>query len=166
MNTESEQAMDETKRAVRNAIQIMQSPRVVTARLLVLLCYLFLLTEAGAGSSTEQLRATVDKVLTIVRSSNAKSKTQIINQRAQLIAAIYPRFDFQEMAKRSLGRHWARRSPEEQREFVEIFAALMGERMPLTLNPIPVKMSFTRGRKKTRTMRKWTPSSLPRKDRP
>jgi phospholipid transport system substrate-binding protein len=126
INTESELAMDETKRAVRNAIQTMQRPRIVTARLLVLLCYLFLLTEAGAGSSTEQLRATVDKVLTIVRSSNPKSKTQIGNQRAQLIAAIYPRFDFQEMAKRSLGRHWARRSPEEQREFVGIFAALMG----------------------------------------
>ncbi len=92
----------------------------------MLLCYLFLLTEVGAGDPTEQLRATVDKVLTIVRSSNPKSKTQIFNQRAQLIAAIYPRFDFQEMAKRSLGRHWARRSPEEQREFVGIFAALMG----------------------------------------
>ncbi len=126
INTESEQAMDETKRAVRNAMQTLQRPRFVTARLLVLLCYLFLLTEAGAGDPTEQLRATVDKVLTIVRSSNPKSKTQIINQRAQLIAAIYPRFDFQEMAKRSLGRHWARRSPEEQREFVGIFAALMG----------------------------------------
>jgi phospholipid transport system substrate-binding protein len=30
------------------------------------------------------------------------------------------------MAKRSLGPNWARRTPEEQREFVEIFAALMG----------------------------------------
>ena len=126
INTESEQAMDDTQRAVRNAIQTMQWPRVVTARLLVLLCYLFLLTGAGAGDPTEQLRSTVDKVLTIVRSSNPKSKTQVVDQRAQLIAAIYPRFDFQEMAKRSLGRHWARRSPEEQREFVGIFAALMG----------------------------------------
>ena len=39
---------------------------------------------------------------------------------------IYPRFDFTEMAKRSLGDHWAGRRPEEQREFVTIFAAMMG----------------------------------------
>ncbi|MEA2658959.1 MAG: hypothetical protein QOF64_1555, partial [Candidatus Binatota bacterium] len=36
INTESELAMDETKRAVRNAIRTTQRPRVVTARLLVL----------------------------------------------------------------------------------------------------------------------------------
>jgi hypothetical protein len=30
------------------------------------------------------------------------------------------------MAKRSLGRHWAGRTLEEQREFVKVFAALMG----------------------------------------
>jgi phospholipid transport system substrate-binding protein len=30
------------------------------------------------------------------------------------------------MAKRSLGPHWARRTAEEQREFVGIFAALTG----------------------------------------
>ncbi len=40
-------------------------------------------------------------------------------QRAQLVEVIYPRFDFTEMAKRSLARHWAGRTPEEQREFVK-----------------------------------------------
>jgi phospholipid transport system substrate-binding protein len=43
-----------------------------------------------------------------------------------LAEAIYPRFDFAEMAKRSLGPHWVRLTPEEQREFVKIFTALMG----------------------------------------
>jgi phospholipid transport system substrate-binding protein len=46
-------------------------------------------------------------------------------QRAQLVEVIYPRFDFTEMAKRSLGRHWTGRTPEEQREFVTIFAAML-----------------------------------------
>jgi phospholipid transport system substrate-binding protein len=79
-----------------------------------------------AGSPTEQVRATVDKVLTIVRSPNPKSKAQIEAQRAQLPEVISPRFDFTEMAKRSLGPNWARRTSEEQREFVKIFTALMG----------------------------------------
>jgi phospholipid transport system substrate-binding protein len=30
------------------------------------------------------------------------------------------------MAKRSLGRHWIGRTPEERRDFVKIFAALLG----------------------------------------
>ncbi len=37
---------------------------------------------------------------------------------------IYPRFDFTEMARRSLGPHWGSRTPEEQREFV-IIAGLL-----------------------------------------
>ena len=40
---------------------------------------------------------------------------------------IYPRFDFAEMAKRTLGPHWSRRTAEEQREFVSIFAGLLGK---------------------------------------
>ena len=93
--------------------------------LLLLLCYLLLPAVAGADSPTEQVRITVDKVLTIVRRPNPKSKAQMEAQRAQLAEVISPRFDFPEMAKRSLGRHWAGRTPEEQREFVEILAALL-----------------------------------------
>lgn len=93
--------------------------------LLLLLCYLLLPAVAGADSPTEQVRTTVDKVLTIVRRPNPKSKAQMEAQRAQLAEVISPRFDFPEMAKRSLGRHWAGRTPEEQREFVEILAALL-----------------------------------------
>ena len=79
-----------------------------------------------AGGPTEQVRSTVDKVLTIVRSSHPTSKAQMEARRVQLAEVIYPGFDFTEMAKRSLGRHWAGRTPEEQREFVTIFAAMMG----------------------------------------
>jgi len=79
-----------------------------------------------AGGPTDQVRGTVDKVLTIIRSSHPTSKAQLDAQRAQLVEVIYPRFDFTEMAKRSLGRHWTDRTPEERREFVTIFAAMLG----------------------------------------
>jgi len=100
--------------------------RCIVVSILFLLCCLVLPGVSRAGSPTEQVRATVDKALTIVTRSNQRSKAQLEEQRAKLIEAIYPRFDFPEMAKRSLGPNWARRTPEEQREFVEIFAALMG----------------------------------------
>ena len=95
--------------------------------LAVFLLSSFLLPSSSrAGGPTEQVRGTVDKVMTIVRSSHPTSKAQMEAQRAQLLQVIYPRFDFTEMAKRSLGRHWAGRTPEEQREFVKIFAGLLG----------------------------------------
>jgi phospholipid transport system substrate-binding protein len=100
--------------------------RFVTVGLLFLLCCLALPEASRAGSPTEQVRATVDQVLAIVRSPNPKSKQEMVEQRAKLVEVIYPRFDFSEMAKRSLGPNWPRRTPEEQQEFVGIFAALMG----------------------------------------
>ena len=94
----------------------------VSVSLVFLISYLLLSSPSRAESPTEQVRATVDKVLTLVKNPAAQKK----NLRARLAEVIYPRFDFAEMAKRSLGPHWARRTPEEQREFVKVFAALMG----------------------------------------
>jgi len=95
--------------------------------LAILLTYLLLPAASWSGSPMEQVRTTVDRVLTLVRNPNPKSKAQIDAQRRQLVEVISPRFDFSEMAKRSLGRHWAGCTSEEQREFVKVFAALMGK---------------------------------------
>jgi phospholipid transport system substrate-binding protein len=106
--------------------QIVSRPAVTIVGLLFLLSYLLLPVASTAGGPMEQVRATVDRVLAIVRNPNAKSKVQIDAQRAKLVEVISPRFDFSEMAKRSLGRHWAARTSAEQREFVKVFATLMG----------------------------------------
>jgi phospholipid transport system substrate-binding protein len=105
---------------------IISQTGVRVASALILLSCLSLPVASAAGSPMEQVRATVDRVLAIVRNPNPKSKVQIDAQRAQLVEVISPRFDFAEMSKRSLGRHWASRTPEEQREFVKVFATLMG----------------------------------------
>ena len=104
----------------------MTEVRIAGVCLVFLVSALLLPAPLRADSPTEQVRATVDKVLTIVRSPNPKSKAQIVAQRAQLLEVIHPRFDFTEMAKRSLGPNWAPRTTEEQREFVKIFTALIG----------------------------------------
>jgi phospholipid transport system substrate-binding protein len=118
--------LDELNRSVSKATKRILPARSIAATLFFVLCHLLLPTGSRADSPTEQVRTTVDQVLAIVRSSNPKSKAQMEAQRAQLLEVISPRFDFPEMAKRSLGRHWAGRSAEEQREFVKILAALLG----------------------------------------
>jgi phospholipid transport system substrate-binding protein len=75
---------------------------------------------AAAGLPTDQTRETADKVLGILQSGTNRDQ-----RRQQLRDTIYPRFDFSEMAKRSLGQHWSRRSPQEQQEFVKLFIPLL-----------------------------------------
>jgi phospholipid transport system substrate-binding protein len=99
----------------------------VTVATLFLLLFTFLGSSPSlAGASTEQLRATIEQVLTILSNSALKSKAQQQERRSQLAQAIHPRFDFAEMARRSLGSHWGDRTPEEQRDFVAIFTGLLG----------------------------------------
>jgi phospholipid transport system substrate-binding protein len=100
--------------------------KIVAVGFLFLFFCILLPSPLRAGAPTEQVRATVDKVLTIVRNPNLKPEAQKEDLQARLVEVIYPRFDFTEMAKRSLGPHWGRRTAEEQREFVKIFAALLG----------------------------------------
>lgn len=73
------------------------------------------------GSPTKQIRATVEKVLSILRDASLKSDDRQRERRAKLWRAISPQFDSAEMAKLSLGVHWDRRTPTEQREFVKVF---------------------------------------------
>lgn len=45
--------------------------------------------------------------------------------RAEIRQAALSLFDFDEMARRTLTRHWAARSPQEQAEFVKLFTDLL-----------------------------------------
>ena len=100
--------------------------RVAGVCLLFLFSCLLLPSLSRGGGPTEQMRTTLNKVLAIVRNSNSNSEGQKEDLRTRLTEVIYPRFDFTEMAKRSLGSHWGRRSAEEQREFVKVFTGLLG----------------------------------------
>lgn len=81
--------------------------------------------DSSAGVPTDQVRATVNRVLMILKDPALNSAGAKEARRAELSKAILPRFDFEEMAKRSLGAEWRRRTPAEQKEFVRLFTALL-----------------------------------------
>lgn len=78
-----------------------------------------------AGAPSDQMRSVIEKVLAVLKDPNLKSGAKKNERLEQLRQVIYPKFDFAEMAKRSLGAQWQRRSPEEQREFVKLFTELI-----------------------------------------
>ena len=76
--------------------------------------------DAAAGEATTQLSTTIDEFVKIlVNTPVAQLRASGLPERA--MALIYSRFDFSEMTKRSLGRHWQALDQSEQREFVEAF---------------------------------------------
>jgi phospholipid transport system substrate-binding protein len=81
--------------------------------------------EATAGAPTEQLRAQVDKVLKLLDDGALKAPDKARERRAAVRKVADDIFDFAETAKRSLGRHWAARTPEEREEFVKLFGDLL-----------------------------------------
>jgi phospholipid transport system substrate-binding protein len=80
---------------------------------------------ARAGVPTDQLRAHVDRVLQILQDPELKKESKAAERRAAIRKVANETFDFEETAKRSLGRHWQARTPEERRQFVPLFTDLL-----------------------------------------
>jgi phospholipid transport system substrate-binding protein len=80
---------------------------------------------ATAGVPTDQIKATVDKALVVLKDPGLKSASKNKERREQLKQILFTRFDFTEMAKRALGANWRRRTPKEQEEFVRLFTELL-----------------------------------------
>ena len=78
-----------------------------------------------AGEPEEKIKQTTDKILSIVTNPALKNPAKE-EERVRLIrSAVDERFDWEEMARRSLATHWAKRTPEERKEFVHLFADLL-----------------------------------------
>ena len=89
----------------------------------VVLTGLLVAPVAWAGVPTDQLRVQIDRVIKTVEDPELKSKTA--ERRAAVRKLANETFDFPEMAKRALARHWQPRTPAERDEFVKLFADLL-----------------------------------------
>jgi phospholipid transport system substrate-binding protein len=78
-----------------------------------------------AGEPLEMTRSAVEKVLVVLKDPKLKSPDMKNERIERLKTAINPIFDYDEMARRSLGAHWRRRSPAEQEEFLRLFRAFI-----------------------------------------
>jgi phospholipid transport system substrate-binding protein len=80
---------------------------------------------AVAGEPTDQMKQTIDKVISILTDPRLKNPDRA-EERGRLVRlAADERFDWEEMAKRSLARHWRNLTEEEKKEFVPIYADLL-----------------------------------------
>src|SRR5215203_2767787 len=77
----------------------------------------------AATSPSEAIKNTAGSVLSALRDPQLKSNPKQRQERIE--SALRERFDFDEMAKRSLGPNWAKQSPTDQKQFVKQFTDLL-----------------------------------------
>jgi len=80
-------------------------------------------SHAVASTPMEQIQQTVQQVLAVVNGASTTTEDEI---REKLREALMPRFDWVEMAKQALGKHWDS-EPGRQEEFVVAFAEFLGK---------------------------------------
>ncbi len=80
---------------------------------------------AVAGAPTEVVKGTVDEVIRILSDPALKAPSQKQHRRELVKRAVARHFDYEEMAKRSLGHPWRGLSRAQQAEFVRLFGELL-----------------------------------------
>jgi len=78
-----------------------------------------------AGEPTDQIKQTTDKILSIITNPALKPSSKTAEREKLIRQAVDERFDWEEMARRALATHWAKRTLEERKEFVRLFADLL-----------------------------------------
>ncbi len=80
---------------------------------------------AAAVSPTESIKRTIDEVLRILDDVELQRPARLMERRKKLEQVIASRFDYREMAKRSLPKQWKALTAAEQKEFVGLFQSFL-----------------------------------------
>jgi len=80
---------------------------------------------ALAAGPMEEMKQTTDKILSIVANPAFKAPSKTAERERLIRQAVDERFDWEEMARRSLATHWAKRTAGERKEFVGLFGDLL-----------------------------------------
>ena len=102
----------------------------MTRRRFVVVPLFFFMTLVISGSSiaggpTEDVRKTTDRLLAIVSDPAMKSADMAAERAKRIRKTVDERFDWKEMSKRTLARHWKKRTQREKEEFIDLFGKLL-----------------------------------------
>lgn len=79
----------------------------------------------AAASPTSAVKRTIDEVLRILDDKSLQQPSRLMERRKLLEKVIGARFDYREMAKRTLPTRWKTLTEAEQREFVDLFQSFL-----------------------------------------
>jgi phospholipid transport system substrate-binding protein len=79
----------------------------------------------AAVAPTEAVKRTIDEVLRILDDQEMQRPARLMERRKLLEKVIGARFDYREMAKRTLPARWKTLTEAEQKEFVDLFQSFL-----------------------------------------
>jgi phospholipid transport system substrate-binding protein len=80
---------------------------------------------AAAGIATDHLKGAIDRVIKTLEDPNLKGETKSAERRLAVRKIANDIFDWGEIARRSLARHWQPLSEQQRTEFVGLFSELL-----------------------------------------
>ena len=81
--------------------------------------------EARAGVPTDQLKGAIDRVVKTIEDPTLKGEDKAPDRRRAVRKVANDIFDWGEIARRSLARHWQPLTEQQRTEFVTLFADLL-----------------------------------------
>lgn len=81
-------------------------------------------TPALAGEPLERVKGTLEAALAVLNDPGLQGLEKEADRKAGVRKIIYDRFNFEEMAKESLGDHWKKLTAQQRKEFVDLFGDL------------------------------------------
>jgi phospholipid transport system substrate-binding protein len=100
-----------------------KSLRVVTALLIGCLCWP--VRAWAADSPLDTIRSTTNQALAVLADSSTQGKEQRQQHIEKMWEIVLPRFDTDEIAKRSLGVHWQTLTEDQKKEFTHLYIQLI-----------------------------------------
>ena len=94
---------------------------VRTGWIVLAVLIIFAAAAARAGEPIDLVKVAGDKAIQILKDPKLQPKEKKKERIERLKEIANPLFDYEEMARRSLGPHWRRRTAQEQQEFVTLF---------------------------------------------
>lgn len=94
---------------------------------IALLLRMAFVTPVGAGEATNGVKGELDQITAVVKDPELRGVAKEDERKAKVKRLILGWFDIREMAQRSLAGNWAKRSEQEQKEFIDLFGDLFVE---------------------------------------
>jgi len=100
--------------------------KLVGAVALLLLSLMIFPLSASSQSPLETIQTQVNKILEVLRDPALKAESAKGNKEKRVWTLIDGVFDYTELSRRTLAQHWKTFTPEQQKEFTQLFGKLLG----------------------------------------
>ena len=101
------------------------TPKGLLQVFVVLFMMFVIAASARADGPMERIKETTDKIIAILSDPALKAPDKAEERRRRLRQVVDERFDWEEFSRRTLGKHWRKRTEAEKREFIPLFGKLV-----------------------------------------